>query len=552
MGTRAYDASLTRALGRLASLKVFGTGHLLLAVGILAVTSGCTGLGRWMHQGFKVGPDYCPPPAPVADNWIDYENPDVASVPTDYSCWWGVFGDPVLDQLIDTASRQNLTLQTAGMRILEARARLAVARGNLLPQIQQAYGDLAAVNTSATVANPRPVLDYDNWGTGFNASWEIDFWGRFRRAIEAEDALLNAEIENYDNVLVVLQAEVAAAYIQYRTLQQRLELAKENAKLQERSKKIAEAQFLEGEGKGTELDVAQAKENLAATESFIPEFERGIRQTGNAICVLLGVPPRDLADELGDGPIPGVPAEVMVGIPAELLRRRPDVRRAERLAAAQSAIIGVAESDFYPRIAVTGFIGFESENLATLFDQASLAGSIGPGFQWNILNYGRILNNVRANEARFHQLVLDYQNTVLAASQEVEDGIISFLKERERAVKLAESATHAKRSVDISTLLYRNGKVDFLPVVYMQQILTARQDELATSQGRVAENVVAIYKALGGGWQTRMMGAGMPVEVDPFVDEPPVELLPPPEGSGGDPPAEAAPPQDPPAEATVP
>jgi outer membrane protein TolC len=291
---------------------------------------------------------------------------------------------------------------------------------------------------------------------------------------------------------------------------------------------------------------------LATTESFIPEFESGIRQTGNAICILLGVPPRDLTEELGDGPIPEVPTEVMVGIPAELLRRRPDVRRAERLAAAQSAAIGVAESDFYPRIAVTGFIGFESENLSTLFDQASLAGAIGPGFQWNILNYGRILNNVRANEAKFYQLVLDYQNTVLAANREVEDGIISFLKERARAAKLTESATHAKRSVDISTTQYTQGKVNFQPVVYMQQILATRQDELAASRGQVAANVVAIYKALGGGWQTRMMGAGMPLGADPFVDELPEELLPPPEEVNEDPAAEAIPPQDPEAEAADP
>jgi NodT family efflux transporter outer membrane factor (OMF) lipoprotein len=498
----------------------------VLAIGILAVASGCTGLCRWAQQGLKVGPDYCSPPAPVADNWIDYENPDVVSEPVDDGYWWSVFGDPTLDQLIDTASQQNLTLQTAGMRILEARARLGIARGNLFPQIQQAYGDYARVNTSTTTANALPIPDFDVWDTGFNASWELDFWGRFRRAIEAEDALLNAEIENYDNVLVVLQAEVAAAYIQYRTLQLRLELANKNVELQQRTLKIADVRFRNGLVK--EMDPALAKENLAATESLIPEIESGIRQTGNAICVLLGTPPRDLTDELGVGPIPEAPPQVLVGIPAELLRRRPDVRRAERLAAAQCAAIGVAESDFYPRIAITGFIGYESEDLADLFDPASVAGSIGPGFQWNILNYGRILNNVRANEAAFYQLVLDYQNTVLAAGQEVEDGVVSFLKERERVLALTEAATQAQRAVDISNTLYERGEVDFLWVVYTQEILTIREDELAASQGAVAGNVVSIYKALGGGWRTRMMGAGAPLEDVPIGNEPPVEDVAPP------------------------
>ena len=466
-----------------------------------------------------VGPNYCSPPAPVADDWIDYENPDVVSAPADYSSWWRVFGDPTLDQLIDTASQQNLTLHTAGMRILEARARLGIAKGSLFPQTQQAYGGFARANTSVTTANVLPVDDFDVWDTGFNASWELDFWGRFRRAIEAEDAFLNAEIENYDNVLVVLQAEVAAAYIQYRTLQQRLELAKNNVELQKRTLQIADDRFQNGAV--DELDVVQARQNLAATESLIPEFESGVRQTGNAICVLLGIPPHDLTAELGVGPIPEAPAQILAGIPAELLRRRPDVRRAERLAAAQSAAIGVAESDFYPRIAITGFIGLESEDLRNLFDQAALAGTIGPGFQWNVLNYGRILNNVRANEARFHQLVLEYQNTVLEAGREVEDGIISFLKERDRLVALNDAATQAQRAVDISTLKYERGSGSFLPVVYMQEILTTRQDDLAASRGAVAGDVVSIYKALGGGWQARMMGPGEPLEGISSNDERP-------------------------------
>jgi NodT family efflux transporter outer membrane factor (OMF) lipoprotein len=517
---------------------------LMLAVAALATLSGCTGIKRWAHQGFKVGPDYCTPPAPVADEWIDYENTDIDTAPADYTCWWTVFGDPTLDQLIANASQQNLTLQAAGMRILEARARLDIARGRLFPQIQRLYGDYARNNNSQTVANVLPVPDYDIWDTGFNASWEIDFWGRFRRAIEAQNAVLDAEIENYDDVLVILQAEVAAAYIQYRTLQERLRLARMNVGNQNRTLEIADVRFRNGAA--DEVDVVQAKQNLAATESLIPEFESGIRQTGNAICVLLGVPPRDLTAELGEGPIPEAPAQVLVGIPAELLGRRPDVRRAERLAAAQSATIGVVESFLYPRIAITGFIGLESENLASLFDGDSMAGSIGPGFQWNVLNYGRILNNVRANEAKFHQLVYDYQNTVLEAGREVEDGIISFLKERERLARLSEAATQAERAVDISMTKYEGGRGTFLPVVYMQEIQTIRQDEQAASRGAVAVNVVSIYKALGGGWQTRMMGDCVPWEPDPLENEPPAEAVPTPPSADESPSPDVTPTADPP------
>jgi NodT family efflux transporter outer membrane factor (OMF) lipoprotein len=523
----------------------FRAACLVLAVAVLAFISGCTGVGRWFQQDFKVGPDYCRPPAPVAVDWIDYENPDVASISTDYGCWWSVFGDPVLDQLVDTASLQNLTLQTAGMRILEARARLNIARGSLFPQTQQASGDFTQFNISGTNANSGNLItqDFGIWSTGFNASWELDFWGRFRRAIESKDALLNAEIENYDNVLVILQAEVATTYIQFRTLQQRLELAKKNVELQRRTVQIADVQFRNG--KVTELDVAQAKENMAATESSIPELESGIRQTGNAMCVLLGVPLRDLRAELGEGSIPEGPAQILAGIP-DLLRRRPDVRRAERLAAAQSAAIGIAESEFYPHIAITGSIGYATENLSTLFNPQSVSSSIGPGFQWNILNYGRIRNNVRANEAKFHQLVLNYQNTVLAANQEVEDGIVSFLKERDRVVSLNESATQAQRSVDIGTTQYRGGRVSFQPVVYMQQILARRQDELATSRGSVAANLVSIYKALGGGWQTRMGVPGMPLDAVPTAGEDSVGNVAPLPSVGGAPPADLAPLEAPP------
>ncbi len=501
----------------------------LLAVVLLG--AGCTSLRQWYRQGFRVGPDYATPPAPVAQEWIDYSDSGIINAPGDYRRWWQVFQDPLLDQLIDQASRQNLTLRTAGMRILEARARLNIARGNLWPQLQQAFGGFERFNLSQSSANVLAVPDFDSWDVGFNASWELDFWGRFRRAIEAESALLDASIEDYDDVLVLLQAEVARAYIQYRVFQQRLVVARQNVQLQQRTLEIADVQFRNG--KVTELDVAQARENLAATRALIPALESGQRQAANALCVLLGIPPQDLTELLGEGPIPRAPRQVVVGVPAELLRRRPDVRRAERLAAAQSAAIGLAEAEFYPHIAINGFLGYNARDLDDLFRSQSFFGSIGPSFRWNILNYGRLLNNVRAEEARFYQRVLEYQQTVLEAAREVEDAIVAFLKEQERLEQLTESAAQAQRAVEIATIQYRRGTVNFQPVVYMQQILAGRQDQLVQSQGNVALQLVAVYKALGGGWQTRLPGRVPPeaqrlpqAPAEP-ADEPKKALAPP-------------------------
>ena len=487
--------------------------RMLMAIAIAAAATGCTSLRRWARQGFRVGPDYTPPAAPVADHWIDYRREDFSTAPGDHPEWWRVFGDPQLTELIRQASTENLTLRAAGMRILEARARLGVARGYLLPQLQDAFGAVTRDNTSRTTANVLPVPNFTTWDASFNLSWELDFWGRFRRAVEQHRAILDARIEDYDNVLVLLQAQVASAYIEYRTFQRRLEFARQNVALQERTLQIADVQFRNG--KVTELDVAQAKENLARTRATIPALESGMRQAANALCVLLAIPPRDLTETLGKRPIPEPPAQVVVGVPADLLRRRPDVRRAERLAAAQSAVIGIAESEFYPHIAIGGSLGYSSATLRTLFQAASFQGFVGPSFRWNILHYGRILNTVRAEQALFYERVIQYQQTVLEAAREVEDAMVAFVKRREQVEQLRESTRQAERSVEISTTQYRRGRVNFQPVVYMQQILASRQDDLASAQGDIALQLVALYKALGGGWQARFVSGGTPAPEPP-------------------------------------
>ncbi len=469
--------------------------------------AGCSGLGQWYHNGFKVGPDYSTTAATVADSWLDAGDPHLRIVQGDNVCWWTAFDDLALNRLIAEASEQNLTLKMAGSRILEARAELGVATGNMFPQQQEASAQYArnamSANTYPFNFFTLPAYYFDNWSVGFNAAWELDFWGRFRRAIESADSRLDAQVEGYDNVLVLLQAEIATNYVQMRSAEERLALAQKNVDLQTETLRIVTLR--EQQGLVTELDVQQATTNLGATEALLPTFRNVQRRAQNRLCVLTGKPPYRLAEAIGSpGTIPRPPQEIVMGIPAELLRRRPDVRQAEREAAAQSARIGIAEADFYPRISITGTIGVQSENLSQLFQPSSLAGSIGPGFRWDILNYFRIKSNVNAEEARFQQAVINYRDVVLRADEEVENGIIGYLTEQDRLKALDKSTRAAARSVEIAMQQYERGLISYQPLLESQRALVIQQDAVTESRGLVASDLVAIYKALGGGWQARL------------------------------------------------
>jgi NodT family efflux transporter outer membrane factor (OMF) lipoprotein len=263
--------------------------------------------------------------------------------------------------------------------------------------------------------------------------------------------------------------------------------------------KIVEARYKAGTVTG--VDLHQATSTLAQTQSQIPELEITLRQAQNHLCVLLGIPPEDLRAKLGTAPIPTAPSEVAIGIPAELLRRRPDVRRAERLAAAQSAQIGIAEAEFYPAIAISGTIGYSAQQFKDLWGPNSFTGTVGPSFQWNILNYGRILNNVRLQRAKLEELVLAYRETVLQANQEAEDGLVTFLKAQQRARDLKVSADEALAAVKLVLVQYEKGTVDFTRVTQLQQTLVQQQDSLAQAQGEIARGLILLYKGLGGGWE---------------------------------------------------
>ena len=474
---------------------------------LLLAISGCTNLSQWAHNGFKLGPNYERPGAAVAEGWVDRADPRVKSVPAQDCAWWTGLNDPTLNRLIDTAYQQNLDLQTAGARILEARARRNIAAGNLFPQSQTAVSAYAHAQISQNLGLPLPNT-LNIWADGFNASWELDFWGRYRRSIEAADATLEASTESYGEALILVLSEVASNYVQLRTFEQRLQYAQENVAIQKKSLELAEARF--AQGAGTELDERQARSNLAQTESSIPPLQAGRRLAANRLCILLGMPVTDLANQIGPAPIPNAAPELAVGIPADLLCRRPDIRRAERQVAAQSAQIGIAQSDLYPRLGVSGFIGYVADDLSNLFSSNNFTGFILPTLQWNILNYGRIVNNVAAQDARLQATTLQYQQTVLTAGREVEDALVQFIQAQQQARHLEQAVTEAQRSVELVVKQFDGGITDFNRVYTTQSQLVTQQDQLASTRGSIVLYLIQAYRAMGGGWEFFLEGHGMP------------------------------------------
>jgi NodT family efflux transporter outer membrane factor (OMF) lipoprotein len=458
-------------------------------------------------SGCMVGPDFRRPDVAVSSTWIESGDKRVKSGTGEYRNWWRAFDDPVLNKLIDRAYGENLSLKIAGVRVIEARAQLGIAGGKFYPQSQQASGSLDHIRTSMKEPLAFPPFEFSEDQFGVGASWELDFWGKFRRAIESASATWLATAADYDNALVSLTADVADSYINVRTLEKRIGIARQNIEIQEENLKITEARFRFGTV--TQLDVEQARTELNDTMASIPSLQTQLRQQKDALCVLLGMAANDLADMLkGSSEIPVSPSEVAVGIPAELLRRRPDIRSAEYQAVAQSAQIGVAKAELYPALSLSGNFGFLSSNggqsrLGDIFQWNSRTYQFGPSFQWNILNYGQITNNVRFQDAKLQELLLTYQNTVLKAQQDVEDNLAAFLLAQERASFLAKSAEAARNSLDLAVKQYREGIKDFTAVLLAQQSLLSEQDNLASTLGSISVNLVGVYRAFGGGWEMR-------------------------------------------------
>jgi NodT family efflux transporter outer membrane factor (OMF) lipoprotein len=385
----------------------------------------------------------------------------------------------------------------------------------MFPQSQQILADYTRTQRSTETAffapvdpsSPIPALgisDFSNWRIGASLSWELDFWGRYRRSIEGADARLDASIEDYDDVLVLLVSEVAFSYVELRTVQERLKVARENAALQRESARIAQAR-LDLAAADSEVDAPQAKSNLARTLATIQTLEIARRQVEHRLAVLMGMPPHNLVYLLGgEESIPSAPQGVAVGVPAELVWRRPDVRRAERLVAAQSAEIGVAQSDLYPSISINGVMAQESARLPDLFKSSAFGGVIGPALRWNVLNYGRLSSNVAVQDARFQQLVANYQQTVLRANEEAENAIAAFLYHHEQIGLLEESVREAREAARVTQQKYEGGAIDFNRLFTVEQLLREQQDRLAVARGDLAQSLIQLYKALGGGWEIRL------------------------------------------------
>ncbi|MBV8076650.1 MAG: efflux transporter outer membrane subunit [Planctomycetaceae bacterium] len=472
----------------------------------VSLNSGCiaTGPRQWIRNGFKVGPNYSRPPAPVAAEWIQAKDPRVQQAPPRDGDWWDVFQDPTLNSLIYRAYQQNPNLRSVGTLVIQSRAQQAIAVGNIFPQSQQLlglypYGNLARTRTHLEI-------------TAFNLSWELDFWGKYRRQVESANAQLDASVENYDAALVTLLADVATNYVQYRVAQQRIKIARDNLRTQEGLVALAERQ--QKVGTATSLDVEQLRTLVEQTRSTIPSLEIARGQANDSLSILLGEPPHDLEPELGPGaelgslPMPTTPASVAAGLPADLLRRRPDVRSAERLVAGQSAQIGVAEADLYPSISIGTVLGQQDIGIGSILKTSGGLTFIVPQFSWPILNYGRIVNNVHLQDARTQGLIATYQNTVLTAAQEVQTALRGFLRSQEQADDLARSAAAAVAATKIEEKLFREVKADVNRLFTLENSKLQQQDQLAVAQGNIALNLINVYRALGGGWEFRLQGDG--------------------------------------------
>jgi NodT family efflux transporter outer membrane factor (OMF) lipoprotein len=500
-----------------------------IALSLALTLCGCTSPGEYIRNCFKVGPNYAKPPAPVEEKWIDTGDKRLSTRTPENVAWWTVLNDPILNELVQRAYRENLTLRQAAYRVLEFQAQRAIAAGNLFPQTQQANGSYTAnaISRETVQTALTPARFFNIWDGGFNLAWELDFWGRLRRAVESADATLDASIEDYDNALVTLIGNVASTYVNIRTLQTRIKLANDNLKLQTETYNIAEAKFKGGTANKIDLD--QSLTNLAQVESLIPQLEISQRQAENQLCILLGMPPQDLRELLGTRSIldaKTLAPELVVGIPADLLRRRPDVLSAERLAAAQSAQIGIAQAQLYPIVSVTGTISWQAARFQDLFRSEAMAGSVGPSFQWNILNYGRLINGVRVQDARFQELVVAYQNVVLKAEAEVENGIVAYLRSYQVTAALDKGVVASKEGAELGATLFKEGKISFVALALLQQNLLTQQDQQAQAYGQLVLGLVQTYQALGGGWQIRLQDSQVPTAV-PIGPPAPVAPMPP-------------------------
>ena len=488
-------------------LQPFSSSVTIVAVCLSALTLG----------GCMVGPDFHPPQPPVVPaGWVGVAEMPVGqpslvtAQPADLAQWWRQFDDPTLTALVEEALKMNLDLQIAIARLRQARAARGIVVGGLWPAVS-ASGSYQRLRTAGTTSGDTQNL----YEAGFDALWELDFFGGKRRSVESADANVQANIEVIRDVQVSLIAEVALNYIQLRGYQQGVLIAQNNLKAQEHSAEITRKRL--SVGFASALDVANADSNVATTASQIPVLETAAQQSVYALSMLLAKQPAGLLKQLSPiGRLPKVPAEVPIGLPSDLLRRRSDIHQAEARLHAATAQIGVAIADLFPSFSLTGLLNWHSNQLRTWWTaESSLSFAVGPSVTWPIFQGGSIIENVHLQEALRDETFITYQKTVLGAFQDVENALVAFSKEQQHLKALNDAVIANRKAVDMSLELYTEGLIDFLSVLIAQRSLYASEDALVQSERNVATDLIALYKALGGGWEsvTSLSGVATPMTI---------------------------------------
>jgi NodT family efflux transporter outer membrane factor (OMF) lipoprotein len=468
---------------------------LILSAALVAGTSGCA-----------VGPDYRQPSAAAPARWGEALAGGEAAAPDTVTAWWRTFNDSELDSLIDRAVRSNPDLRIAQARVREARAQYGIALAALAPS-----ADATGADSRQQASHHQPVLGsvplppstpFDNqvYQAGVDASWEIDVFGGRRREAEAARAEVGAIENDRRATLMVLLGEVARNYVDVRGYQRRLAIAAENIEAQRQGVAIARDRF--ANGLATDLDVEESSTLLAQTQAGVPALEAALQASVHRLGVLLGQEPGALLAELAArAPIPAAPEVVPVGLPSDLLLRRPDVLRAERQLAAATANVGIATADLFPKFYLTGAAGYQSVSAGDWFSSASSFWSIGPSVQWKIFDAGRVRAAIRVQDARQEEALAAYERTVLTAFEEVENGLVTYAKEQVRERSLEEAVVSSRKSLDLANRLYAGGLTDFLRVLDAERSLYDAEDRLAQSDKAISGSLITLYESLGGGWQ---------------------------------------------------
>ena len=472
-----------------------------LTTGFLLLSAGCA-----------VGPDYKPPVTALAPGWQEARQSGIDTQPAELAKWWTEFKDPLLDSLVERAVKSNLDLRIAEARIREARGALGVVGADLWPTVDvsgsytrnRASGNAVGSPSQGAVAAPGGgrQLEQDLFKTGFDSGWEIDIFGGARRRIEAAEANVEASVEERRAVLVTLLGDVAKNYIDLRGFQRRLAVAQENLRAQRETLSITKVRF--DAGLASDLEVAQAEGQVGATAAQIPILQSGLKQALYRLDVLLGAQPGVLSAELAnETPIPALPPQARVGLPAELLRRRPDIRRAERQLAAATAQVGAATADLYPKFSLIGTFGLQSISAGDWLTGRSRFWSIGPTISWPVFDAGKIRANIEIRNAQQEQALRLYEKSVLTALEDVENALANYGNEQTRYRFLIDAVAANRRAVQMANELYTRGLIPFLDVLDAQRSLYAAENDLTQSEAIMASNLVALYKALGGGWEIK-------------------------------------------------